>query len=1177
MAAFEYADFDLEITRIAEGKYRAQVIDSPAGQASIEFTRPFSEMELENFILKIGRTRTGIRHINSPEMRAAESFGKKLYDTVFRDEVRECLTSSLHQVDREDVLGLRIKLRLVDVPELADLPWEYLYHPDLRRFIVLSAETPITRYVNLPRPVTPLKITGPLHLLVMVASPSDYQPLDVNREKTKLKNALYDLEQRGLVKIEWLEKGTLSALQQRLRKGPVHLFHFIGHGGWDEQVQNGVLLFENEQGQGYRVNASRLATILHDHKSLRLIVLNACEGARMAPTDPFASVATTLIQQGIPAVLAMQFEITDRAAIQLAQVFYESLADGYPAEAALSEARKAIFASSNDVEWGTPVLYLRAPDGKLFDLATASLGEENERIAKEQAEQPRLAREKAETDRLAKEKAEAESITREKAEQERLAREKAEADRLARQKAKAEHVAKIKPVQPNRILDFWQRLRSAPGLALLGVVLVVVFAGLVMNWMGLFNGGKPGVLTATHTPTLAITHQGFTNTQPAFKDTQPTATAPSGALSSGSQTQPSSTPTHITTITAAPLVAVTVKPTVKAEGSLSPTVNLVSQMWGASNAIVIQDNIAYLGEGPRLTILDVSDPTHPIRVAQTPLLYDVIQKIAVSQTTVYAVLGNNRISIIDVASPQNPKVLGSYDDPANNIGDIAVAGNLAFVLDSGLRIIDVSNPAKLAEVGFFDVGGAIAETAVSIKGQYAYLISNNGGGLYVVDISDPGHPRQVGFVGFGPNESGTAIELIDNRAYVSGSNFWTIDISKPTSPTIVTSVRSTYARALQVNGNFLYLLTDTLIQIFDIHHPTDPLLESSYSVHACDIVRSGSYVFVADCAGGMRDLDVSDATKPTEVGGYGLGALGKGTAASSGGSTGIALAVSGNYAYIASDCCFQVVDISDPFHPQTVGILKGIPRFTRQVAVAGNYAYVLTFVEGITVVDISDPKSPTFVKALALPKYTGSFVMGKGYLYEISTEIGSDSASGMRVIDISDPKNMALVGTIIFDEDVYYGGFGGQFAYVASHDKLYVVDVSNPANPTVVTSQNRSVSGLTIRGNYAYLLNSEGLNVLDISDTKDIWRVGLCPAQDCGYNSDIALISGNYVLIGSMAYGGDVTLADISDPANPFKIASLRQAIGNTGRTAGGAIALNENYIYKVSVDGGLFILSISK
>jgi hypothetical protein len=68
----------------------------------------------------------------------------------------------------------------------------------------------------------------------------------------------------------------------------------------------------------------------------------------------------------------MQFEITDQAAIRLSQTFYESLADGYPAEAALAEARKAIYTSGNDVEWGTPVLYLRAPDGQLFDWGTTT-------------------------------------------------------------------------------------------------------------------------------------------------------------------------------------------------------------------------------------------------------------------------------------------------------------------------------------------------------------------------------------------------------------------------------------------------------------------------------------------------------------------------------------------------------------------------------------------------------------------------------------------------------------------------------------------------------------------------------------------------------------------------------------------------------------------------------------
>ena len=64
----------------------------------------------------------------------------------------------------------------------------------------------------------------------------------------------------------------------------------------------------------------------------------------------------------------MQFEIFEDAAMTFAEEFYSAIVDNYPVDAALSEARKAIFASNNDVEWGTPVLLMRTPDGILFKL-----------------------------------------------------------------------------------------------------------------------------------------------------------------------------------------------------------------------------------------------------------------------------------------------------------------------------------------------------------------------------------------------------------------------------------------------------------------------------------------------------------------------------------------------------------------------------------------------------------------------------------------------------------------------------------------------------------------------------------------------------------------------------------------------------------------------------------------
>ena len=126
---------------------------------------------------------------------------------------------------------------------------------------------------------------------------------------------------------------------------------------------------EGDDPRGRLVSGSQLGTMLADHTTLRLAVLNACEGARTSVEDPFAGVAASLVQREIPAVIAMQFEITDRAAIVFAHEFYAALADGYPVDSAVAEARKAIFADANDIEWGTPVLFMRVPDGRIFDVA----------------------------------------------------------------------------------------------------------------------------------------------------------------------------------------------------------------------------------------------------------------------------------------------------------------------------------------------------------------------------------------------------------------------------------------------------------------------------------------------------------------------------------------------------------------------------------------------------------------------------------------------------------------------------------------------------------------------------------------------------------------------------------------------------------------------------------------
>ncbi len=365
-----YLDFDLSIEKHDTG-YHARVLNSPAGQASNEFSLPFSELELENFLLRIGQQRQGMRRMESTAMAAAKQFGGQLFQALFAGEIKGCLQSSLDEASYRNA-GLRIRLRLSGSPDLLDIPWEFLYNATLNRFLLLSIDSPLVRYLDLPGRVNSLKVTPPLRILVMIASPSDYIPLDVEHEWQVLKQAVAELEARGLLVVERLDLATLAALQKQLQRADYHIFHFIGHGGYDAQAEDGVLLLEDERGQSRAVSGQYLGMILHDAKTLRLALLNSCEGARTARTDPFAGVCQSLLQQGIPAVLAMQFAISDKAAITLACEFYTALAAGLPVDTALTEARKGIFADHNDIEWGTPVLYMRTPDGQIFDVTGTS-------------------------------------------------------------------------------------------------------------------------------------------------------------------------------------------------------------------------------------------------------------------------------------------------------------------------------------------------------------------------------------------------------------------------------------------------------------------------------------------------------------------------------------------------------------------------------------------------------------------------------------------------------------------------------------------------------------------------------------------------------------------------------------------------------------------------------------
>jgi hypothetical protein len=122
--------------------------------------------------------------------------------------------------------------------ELADMPWEFLFDPQENRFLAQSHLTPVVRYTGLTE-IPPISVKLPLRVLLAISSPSDYEKLDVEGEISRLRQALMPLIKAGRVQVKGVKHATFEAILNILRKETFHIFHFIGHGGFDTQSDEG--------------------------------------------------------------------------------------------------------------------------------------------------------------------------------------------------------------------------------------------------------------------------------------------------------------------------------------------------------------------------------------------------------------------------------------------------------------------------------------------------------------------------------------------------------------------------------------------------------------------------------------------------------------------------------------------------------------------------------------------------------------------------------------------------------------------------------------------------------------------------------------------------------------------------------------------------------------------------
>ncbi|UCC68990.1 MAG: S-layer homology domain-containing protein [Armatimonadota bacterium] len=552
----------------------------------------------------------------------------------------------------------------------------------------------------------------------------------------------------------------------------------------------------------------------------------------------------------------------------------------------------------------------------------------------------------------------------------------------------------------------------------------------------------------------------------------------------------------------------------------------------------------------------------------------IIGDLAVTAGHVYLASGDLRV--VDVSDPAMPSEVRVISGAGTGI---CASGSYLYTadVDTGVHIFDISSPASPLEVGAFPT----MAHAITVVGDLAYVAG--GDKLLVLDVSNPELPAEIGRVatdtGSEISVSGGFAFLAREEGFTVDGGFTVIDVSDPTVPTIAAeyelSVPYGVSIHLAVWGSYAYLTAESCgITAVDISSPTNPTTAGSCSTagHALGIAPAEGRAYVADYEGGLRVFDLLDPAAPREVGGSGAPAFVHSLTAANGRLFGASW----------HDYQMVVADISEPAAPRvTGGVCDGGDSFGSAVAVAGDYAYLGTIgaSPGTLVYDLSGSGTlPALVGYVDVPG-------GLGDTYALvpkGDHVYAAVARRLVVLDVSNPAEPTVIGSLGVIEgqcDIALNEEGTHVFLASGVFGLRVVDVTDPEQPEEVVLVDTPVwaEAVEVSDNHAYVADGESLLVFDISDPTSPVLVAVWRCEDLD-SVDLEIV-GSYLYLADGAYG--LRVIGISDPQHPVEVRNC--ALPDGPQTSGlgwylGAtgIAVSGGHVYVADYGWGVYVFELT-
>jgi hypothetical protein len=606
---------------------------------------------------------------------------------------------------------------------------------------------------------------------------------------------------------------------------------------------------------------------------------------------------------------------------------------------------------------------------------------------------------------------------------------------------------------------------------------------------------------------------------------------------------------------------------------IGDTLVSLGDIGGDIRSVAVEGGYAYVGEGSALSVIDLSDPEDPTRVADISIPW-IARDLSIQSGKIH-IAGDGGLLIVDILDPLNPSLLGSFPTSAAAT-NISVVGNLVFLAlgEDGLLIVNASNPGQPVQIATY--GGAFFD--VWATGGLAYLAGQD---LHILDISNPANPSLLGtFTEGWPYQ---AVHADGSLVYLAaGLNLLIVDASDASSPHLLYNESLPHhIYDVRAAGDVAYFLTlefDTLDSsnschagALDVSDPNNPFQlgmvserVSSHESCAGHIQAAGDMLYVADSL--FKVIDMSDPASPDWVGAYTT-------------LRPADLAVNGNFVYGADQTLdLAILESGEPFSLSRLGSLE-LDGWAEGVELADQYALVWSdlpshphFPAGrLNVVDVSDPGQPVLTSSSSVTGILDLSVAGDT-IYLVDGRAGF--SSHLEIIDFSNPSFPALTGeygTIFEKAESVFGS--GNFAYLISSDypsgenrQLRILDASDPENVLLIGSiPVEFVYELIVTGDLAFLASGEqGLQMIDVSDPAHPEPLFTYPLSGGAWDVHVE---------GSVAYiaagSAGVEVVDFSDPSQAILVAS-----GETFEDSR-KVAVSRDLVYSLGLEAGMEILRL--